>query len=103
MPFLLGFQIFITILISVVIVLQKSSSNGIIVNNYSSNILGSSQYFIVSKITIFFIFMFMVNSLVLAKISINQRTKNSTIIKSLEYNDFSRDRVTSNDNVPKME
>jgi preprotein translocase subunit SecG len=101
--FLFGFQIFITILISLIIVFQKSSSDGIVVSNNGGQIPSNAQHSFISKFTIFLIFIFMANSLILARNSISQNKEGSAIIKSLENENISKDVIVSDDNVPKME
>ena len=101
--FLFGFQIFITILISLIIVFQKSSSDGIVVSNNGGQIPSNAQHSFISKFTIFLIFIFMANSLILARNSISQNKEGSAIIKSLESDNISKDVIVSDDNVPKME
>ena len=101
--FLFGFQIFLTILISLVIVFQKSSSDGIVVSNSGGQIPSSAQNSFISKFTIFLIFIFMANSLILAKNSISNNKESSSIIKSLENENISEDKIIHENNVPKME
>ena len=106
--FLFGFQIFITILIALVIVFQKSSSDGIVTSNIGGTIPSSSQASFISKLTIFLICVFMINSLFLAKNSINEYKHSKSIITSLENKTLenkSPDVETNEENiaVPKME
>jgi preprotein translocase subunit SecG len=81
---LFGFQIFITILIALVIVFQKSSSDGIVSSNMGNQLPNNSQTSFISKFTIFLVVVFMANSLLLAKDSVNKYTKEKSIITSLE-------------------
>ena len=55
LPFLFGFQIFITILLSLVIIFQKSSSDGIVVSNAGGQMPSRSQATFISKFTILLI------------------------------------------------
>ena len=99
-PFLFGFQIFITILVSLIIVFQKSSSDGIVSSNSGSQVSSRSQTMFISKITVMLIFIFMMNSIFLARESIDG---SNSIIKSLENEIAPKYRVKDENNVPKME
>ncbi|WHA04832.1 preprotein translocase subunit SecG [Candidatus Bandiella numerosa] len=103
LSFLFGFQIFITILISLVIIFQKSSSDGIVVSNAGGQMPSRSQTSFISKFTIFLILIFMANSLLLAKNSVNKHSDEQSIIKSLESEHAHEDKVAGETNVPKME
>lgn len=103
LSFLLGFQIFITILIALVIVFQKSSSDGIVTSNVGGTVPSSSQTSFISKFTIFLILMFMISSLLLAKNSINKYKQDKSIITSLENKPAVTETNEGNVAVPKME
>ena len=103
LPFLFGFQIFITILLSLVVIFQKSSSDGIVVSNAGGQMPSRSQATFISKFTILLILIFMANSLLLAKNSASEHGNDKSIIKSLENEYIHEDKVTDRTNVPKME
>jgi preprotein translocase subunit SecG len=100
---LFGFQIFITILIAVVIVFQKSSSDGIVSSNVGNQLPSNAQTSFISKFTIFLVVVFMANSLFLAKDSINKYTKEKSIITSLENEPAIAEGGEKGADVPKME
>ena len=100
---LFGFQIFITVLIALVIVFQKSSSDGIVTSNLGGNIPSNSQTSFISKFTIFLICLFMANSLFLARNYINEYKKNKQIITSLENKSEIKELNEEEINVPKIE
>ncbi len=100
---LFGVQIFITILIALVIVFQKSSSDGIVTSNLGNSIPSSSQTSFISKFTMFLVFIFMANSLFLARHSINEYKQNKSIITSLENKSATTEINEENVGVPKME
>lgn len=103
LPFLFGFQIFITILLSLVIIFQKSSSDGIVVSNAVGQMPSRSQATFISKFTILLILIFMANSLLLAKNSLNKHSNDKSIIQSLENEHMQEDKAVDGTNVRKME
>ncbi|WPX96303.1 preprotein translocase subunit SecG [Candidatus Bandiella euplotis] len=100
---LFGFQIFITILIAIVIVFQKSSSDGIVSSNIGNQLPSNSQTSFISKFTIFLVFVFMANSLILAKDCISRYQREKSIINALENEPAPLENDVSDQNVPKME
>lgn len=99
--YLFAFQILITVLLTLVIIFQKSSSDGIINSKSDSSVPTNSQMSFVNKITILFIVLFIGNSLLLARNSIKRYKDNKSLISSLKDKD---QIVEQNDvNVPKME
>jgi protein translocase SecG subunit len=100
--FLFGFQIFFSILIALVVVFQKSSSDGI-VSNTDHNFTSGAQTTFINRFTIFLIFIFMANSLFLARQSIKQYQNNKSIISSLENEAVVQESKEKSINVPKME
>ena len=99
---LLNLQIFITILISLIIVLQKSGSDGILPNS-NNQVSGVSRVTFINKVTIALIFIFMTNSLFLARSSLNKSTDNKSIVRSLEGKEMLQDKIINDTDVPKME
>ncbi len=85
------------------IVLQKSSSDGIVVSNTSSQMPSRGQFTFVSKFTIVLIFVFLTNSLLLAKDSINTFAGDKSILRSLENEVMSENKTQGQSSVPKME
>lgn len=103
LSFLFGFQIFITILISLVIIFQKSSTDGIVVTNSGGQMPSRSQTSFITKFTILLVFIFMANSLLLARNSLEKDSNYKSMIQSLENQSMFQDKVENNPNVPKME
>lgn len=81
---LLILQVFIVVLLAIIILLQKSKSDSLIssggLNNYISQKTYSS---FISKFTLVLAFIFMANSLFLAKIEVDKNLELKSFIKSL--------------------
>lgn len=97
LSFSLAFQIFITIVMSIIVVLQKSSADGVIVTNnkFSNRVHGS--FF--SKVCIILIFIFMLNSLILARTFTSKSFNSESVIESLE----NKSTNTDSKYIPQME
>ena len=81
---LLVLQIFIIILLTALILLQKSKSGSFISGNTNSYISEKAYSSFITKFTMFLAVIFMANSLVLAKIEVNKNLSVKSLIKSLE-------------------
>ena len=102
LQFLFGFQIFIAIVISLIIILQKSSSDGIITSG-SGKINHISQNAFINKLIMILIFIFMGNSLILSRYSIRKLKNDHPIIHSLESSITQNDKRENVNIVPNME
>ena len=99
--FLFALQIFIAIVMSSVIILQKCSGDGIVTVNYNSQIPNNTQHSFIDKLVIFLILIFMINSLVLAKNATSQTKGNLSLTETLENRSNVTDPVLNN--IVKME
>ena len=100
---LFSFQIFITILITLFVISQKSNNDGMLGHTTGFQIPSKSQASFVSKFTTLLILIFLINSLLLARNSIVQHNSNQSLMKSLENESVNETKVSDDDNVPKME
>lgn len=100
--FLFGFQIFIAILISFIVIFQNSSSDGII-SNSNGAINHVSQNTFIGKSVMILIFIFMANSVILSRYSAHKLENDHRIIHSLESPIIQGDKLENTNNVPNME
>ncbi len=82
--YLFALQIIITVFLVILILFQRSNNDGIVNTRSDSHLPTTSQISFINKTTIFFIILFMGNSLFLAKQSIDQYKQDSKIIESLK-------------------
>ena len=98
LSFLLILQIFITVLMSLIIVLQNCSDDSVILSNHINRtqcvVLGT----FIEKLTIILIFLFMTNSLLLTKRSFKKSICNKPISKSLENQLLTESYIKENSN-----
>ena len=102
LQFLFVFQIFMAVVISVIIILQNSNSDGIITSG-SGKINHVSQNTFVNKLIMILIFIFMGNSLILSRYSIRKLKDDHPIINSLETTVTQNDKRENINIVPNME
>lgn len=102
-PFLIGIQIFTTLLLSMIITFQNSSSDGIVTNNNNRQVTDISHTTFSTKLTVILITIFIFNSLILAKYTFSEHINNKSIVQSLEDKEINHALTVSTDNIPKME